>query len=148
MPWCARRTGSQTTWMHAATFEMPSRTLPIPDGIGGVRVDAALTKMLGFSCTFAAEVADAGGVLNPRRIFFRGTLRVRKPVFTRPQAGPPSQTPSSNCRLCEVRYVSERATRFWRCRRLRMPPGMGSGQRYRSRRLRCVATHETRGRTE
>ena len=40
---------------------MPSRTLPIPDGLGGVRVDAALAKMLGFSRIFAAEVADAGG---------------------------------------------------------------------------------------
>lgn len=41
---------------------MPSRTLPIPDGLDGVRVDAALAKMLGFSRTFAAEVAEAGGV--------------------------------------------------------------------------------------
>jgi len=39
-----------------------SRTLPVPDGLDGVRVDAALAKMLGFSRTFAAEVADAGGV--------------------------------------------------------------------------------------
>ncbi|WP_425841522.1 RluA family pseudouridine synthase [Microbacterium sp. PA5] len=41
---------------------MDSRTLPVPDGLDGVRVDAALAKMLGFSRTFAAEVADAGGV--------------------------------------------------------------------------------------
>lgn len=34
----------------------------MPDGLDGVRVDAALAKMLGFSRTFAAEVADAGGV--------------------------------------------------------------------------------------
>jgi len=39
-----------------------TRTLPVPDGLDGVRVDAALAKMLGFSRTFAAEVADAGGV--------------------------------------------------------------------------------------
>ncbi|MDN3311888.1 RluA family pseudouridine synthase [Microbacterium oryzae] len=39
-----------------------SRRLPIPDGLEGVRVDAALAKMLGFSRTFAAEVAEAGGV--------------------------------------------------------------------------------------
>jgi 23S rRNA pseudouridine1911/1915/1917 synthase len=39
-----------------------SRSLPVPDGLDGVRLDAALAKMLGFSRTFAAEVADAGGV--------------------------------------------------------------------------------------
>lgn len=41
---------------------MESRSLPVPDGLDGVRVDAALAKMLGFSRTFAAEVADAGEV--------------------------------------------------------------------------------------
>ncbi|MFK4760194.1 RluA family pseudouridine synthase [Microbacterium sp. ZW T5_45] len=41
---------------------MESRSLPVPDGLDGVRVDAALAKMLGFSRTFAAEVAAAGGV--------------------------------------------------------------------------------------
>jgi 23S rRNA pseudouridine1911/1915/1917 synthase len=39
-----------------------SRSLPVPDGLDGARVDAALAKLLGFSRTFAAEVADAGGV--------------------------------------------------------------------------------------
>jgi 23S rRNA pseudouridine1911/1915/1917 synthase len=34
----------------------------VPDGLDGARVDAALAKMLGFSRTFAADVADAGGV--------------------------------------------------------------------------------------
>ncbi|GAA3774969.1 RluA family pseudouridine synthase [Microbacterium kribbense] len=41
---------------------MQSRALPVPDGLDGTRVDAALAKMLGFSRTFAAEAADAGGV--------------------------------------------------------------------------------------
>lgn len=41
---------------------MESRSLPVPDGLEGSRVDAALAKMLGFSRTFAAEVAEAGGV--------------------------------------------------------------------------------------
>jgi 23S rRNA pseudouridine1911/1915/1917 synthase len=41
---------------------MESRSLPVPDGLDGARVDAALAKMLGFSRTFAAEVAEAGGV--------------------------------------------------------------------------------------
>jgi 23S rRNA pseudouridine1911/1915/1917 synthase len=42
---------------------MPSRLLPVPDGLDGARVDQALSKMLGFSRTFAADVAEAGGVL-------------------------------------------------------------------------------------
>lgn len=41
---------------------MESRSLPVPDGLDGTRVDAALSKMLGFSRTFAADVAEAGGV--------------------------------------------------------------------------------------
>jgi 23S rRNA pseudouridine1911/1915/1917 synthase len=41
---------------------MESRALPVPDGLVGERVDAALAKLLGFSRTFAAEVAEAGGV--------------------------------------------------------------------------------------
>lgn len=41
---------------------MESRSLPVPDGLEGARVDAALAKMLGFSRTFAAEVVTAGGV--------------------------------------------------------------------------------------
>lgn len=41
---------------------MESRSLPVPDGLEGTRVDAALARMLGFSRTFAAEVAAAGGV--------------------------------------------------------------------------------------
>jgi len=36
--------------------------LPVPDGLDGSRVDAGLAKLLGFSRSFAAEVADAGGV--------------------------------------------------------------------------------------
>ncbi len=42
---------------------MESRSLPVPDGLAGDRVDAALAKLLGFSRNFAAEVAEAGGVV-------------------------------------------------------------------------------------
>jgi 23S rRNA pseudouridine1911/1915/1917 synthase len=41
---------------------MESRSLPVPDGLAGERVDVGLAKLLGFSRTFAAEVAIAGGV--------------------------------------------------------------------------------------
>lgn len=41
---------------------MQSRSLPVPDGLEGARVDAGIAKLLGFSRSFAAEVAEAGGV--------------------------------------------------------------------------------------
>ena len=40
---------------------MESRSLPVPDGLVGERVDAALAKLLGFSRSFAAEVVAEGG---------------------------------------------------------------------------------------
>jgi 23S rRNA pseudouridine1911/1915/1917 synthase len=39
-----------------------SRSFPVPDGLEGSRVDAALAKMLGFSRTFAAEILDSNAV--------------------------------------------------------------------------------------
>ncbi len=42
---------------------METRSLFVPDGLAGERVDSAIAKLLGFSRTFAAEVIDAGGVL-------------------------------------------------------------------------------------
>ena len=40
-----------------------TRALPVPDGLAGERVDAALARLLGLSRTRAAEIAEAGGVL-------------------------------------------------------------------------------------
>jgi 23S rRNA pseudouridine1911/1915/1917 synthase len=40
-----------------------SRSLVVPDGLAGERADSAIAKLLGFSRTFAAEVAEAGGVV-------------------------------------------------------------------------------------
>ena len=42
---------------------MENRSLFVPDGLAGQRVDSAIAKLLGFSRTFAAEVAEAGGVV-------------------------------------------------------------------------------------
>ena len=41
---------------------METRSLSVPDGLVGERVDAAIARLLGFSRSFAAEVAEAGGV--------------------------------------------------------------------------------------
>jgi 23S rRNA pseudouridine1911/1915/1917 synthase len=38
------------------------RSLPVPDGLAGDRVDAGLSRLLGLSRTRAAELAEAGGV--------------------------------------------------------------------------------------
>ncbi|UJP38781.1 RluA family pseudouridine synthase [Cellulomonas palmilytica] len=38
------------------------RSLPVPDGLAGERVDAGLSRLLGLSRTRAAEIAEAGGV--------------------------------------------------------------------------------------
>ncbi|QMV85637.1 RluA family pseudouridine synthase [Corynebacterium hindlerae] len=40
-----------------------TRQLPVPEGLAGMRVDAALAKLLGISRTVAAELATAGDVL-------------------------------------------------------------------------------------
>jgi len=42
---------------------MSERSLPVPDGLAGERVDAALARLLGVSRTRAAELAAEGGVL-------------------------------------------------------------------------------------
>lgn len=39
------------------------RTMPVPDGLGGERVDAALARLFGVSRTKAADLASAGDVL-------------------------------------------------------------------------------------
>ncbi|MDM7832010.1 RluA family pseudouridine synthase [Cellulomonas edaphi] len=39
-----------------------TRALPVPDGLAGERVDAAMARLLGLSRTRAAEIAAAGGV--------------------------------------------------------------------------------------
>lgn len=52
-----------------ARTSVESTTLTVPESEDGSRVDAALARLLGFSRTFAAEVAESGGVfLNARPV--------------------------------------------------------------------------------
>ena len=51
------------TGSHDVTSQPERRALPLPDGLEGVRVDAGLAKLFGFSRNFAAEVSEAGGVV-------------------------------------------------------------------------------------
>ena len=41
---------------------MSTRSLPVPDGLAGERVDAGLARLLGLSRTAASDIADADGV--------------------------------------------------------------------------------------
>ena len=47
---------------------MEHRALPVPDGLEGARVDAGVAKALGFSRSFAADVAESGGVTLDGRV--------------------------------------------------------------------------------
>lgn len=41
---------------------METRTLPVPEGLEGIRVDVGIAQLLGFSRSFAAEIVAQGGV--------------------------------------------------------------------------------------
>ena len=41
---------------------MTSRSMPVPEGLAGMRVDAGLARLLGLSRTAAAAIAEQGGV--------------------------------------------------------------------------------------
>ncbi len=43
------------------TLPVERRTLPVPDGLDGLRIDAALARLFGVSRTAAADIAAAGG---------------------------------------------------------------------------------------
>ncbi len=45
-----------------------TRTIPVPDGLEGERVDAALARLFGLSRTKAADLATAGAVLLGRKV--------------------------------------------------------------------------------
>ncbi len=47
---------------------METRRFPVPPGVAGERLDVALSRVLGFTRSFAAEVIDAGGVRSDRRV--------------------------------------------------------------------------------
>ena len=49
------------------------RSLAVPDGLVGERVDVAVAKLLGFSRTFASDVIDRGGVEIDGRVAAKST---------------------------------------------------------------------------
>src|SRR5699024_5929492 len=60
-PWWARRRGAGTRSRRFGAAAVSSlRTLMVPDGLAGERVDVGASRMLGLSRSRAAELIDAG----------------------------------------------------------------------------------------
>jgi 23S rRNA pseudouridine1911/1915/1917 synthase len=80
------------------------RLLPVPDGLDGLRLDVALSRLFGFSRTVAAELVDqgrvrVGGAAVPRseRLHGGDLLEVRLPEPDAPVA--PAPTPVDGLRV-------------------------------------------------
>lgn len=76
------------------------RALPVPDGLAGDRVDAALSRLLGLSRSRVADVIEAGGVTvdgrpvaKSDRLVAGAWLEVTLPETSRPVTGPPEPVP-------------------------------------------------------
>ena len=78
----------------------PSRLLPVPDGLDGLRLDVALSRLLGISRTGAAELIDEGRVLldgtapaRSARVSGGSLLDVTLPEADRAEAAAPQPVP-------------------------------------------------------
>ena len=76
------------------------RTLPVPEGLDGLRLDVALARLFGFSRTTAAALVDAGevtvdGVARDRadRVAAGAWLEVAMPAPPAPPSAPPQPVP-------------------------------------------------------
>lgn len=69
------------------------RAMPIPEGLAGLRVDAALTRLFGLSRTKAAELADAGEVSLDGRVRGKGD-RVSADAWLEVRLPGPDATPT------------------------------------------------------
>lgn len=67
--------------------------MPIPEGLAGLRVDAALTRLFGLSRTKAAELADAGDVRVDGRVRGKGD-RVSADAWLEVRLPGPEVTPA------------------------------------------------------
>ena len=75
---------------------METRSLPVPDGLVGERADTAIARLLGFSRTFAAEVAESGGIVAdgvvlgksdrvPAGVWLEVTWQSKQPPVVKPE---------------------------------------------------------------
>lgn len=95
--------------MTVGPREVQFRTLPVPDGLDGLRVDAALARLFGFSRTAAASLAEDGAVQvdgvtrgKSDRVHAGSLLEVRMPAAEVEPPGPPEPVPG-----LVVRYADE-----------------------------------------
>jgi 23S rRNA pseudouridine1911/1915/1917 synthase len=76
-----------------------TRTLPVPEGLDGMRVDAGLAKLLGLSRTAAAGIAEAGDVLLDGRAAHKSDRLVAGALLEvslpQPQRTPPAPSAPS-----------------------------------------------------
>jgi 23S rRNA pseudouridine1911/1915/1917 synthase len=71
-----------------------TRLLPVPDGLDGLRLDVAISRLLGFSRTAAADLVDAGrvsldGHVPPRSAKVRAGALLEVALPPRPDDTPP-----------------------------------------------------------
>jgi 23S rRNA pseudouridine1911/1915/1917 synthase len=76
------------------------RTLPVPEGLEGLRLDAALSRLLGLSRTAAADLVAAGGAsldgkpaAKSDRVTAGAVLEVQLPGTDAPPTAPPQVVP-------------------------------------------------------
>ena len=82
------------------------RSLPVPDGLAGERVDAALSRLLGMSRTKVADLAGAGDVLMDGRVLAKSDrlvsgalLEVTVPDLSAEAPPPPEPVPGMRIQL-------------------------------------------------
>ena len=80
------------------------RSLPVPEGLVGERLDAALARLLGLSRTAAADLADAGGVRVDGRPIGKGD-RLRAGSWLEVELAPPPAAPEAAERVPGLRIV-------------------------------------------
>jgi 23S rRNA pseudouridine1911/1915/1917 synthase len=88
------------------------RSLPVPDGLAGERVDAGLARLLGMSRTRVAELAEAGAVMldgaavgKSDRLTPGSWLEVTLPDVSRPTAVDPEPIPGMRVLLDDADVV-------------------------------------------
>lgn len=85
---------------------MSQRTLPVPDGLDGMRVDAGLSRLLGMSRTAVAGLAESGNVLLDGRPVAKSDRLVagRELAVTLPESAQPIMPPAGAVEGLTVLY--------------------------------------------
>lgn len=85
---------------------MSQRTLPVPDGLDGMRVDAGLSRLLGMSRTAVAGLAESGNVLLDGRPVAKSDRLVagRELAVTLPEPAQPIMPPAGAVEGLTVLY--------------------------------------------